>query len=126
MLPILARPSKYTTVLSRYYLYDIKSADDAVWFLKFLSKTGYNSCDEIMDRIIYLFLSRIPDEEYLARLSLLQQKFFGENSAEEYSILTIWSCANLAIINNEENNKNIVKVSVLVSKNLNISVKLCI
>jgi hypothetical protein len=71
-------------------------------------------------------LSRIPDEEYLARLSLLQQKFFGENSAEEYSILTIWSCANLAIINNEENNKNIVKVSVLVSKNLNISVKLCI
>tara|TARA_A100001011_G_scaffold392005_1_gene478655 strand:- start:10 stop:402 length:393 start_codon:yes stop_codon:yes gene_type:complete len=121
---LLARPNKYLNILSRYYLENIRSSIDAVWFLKYLSKTGYISSDDIMDRIYYLFCLNLPNERYLAKISLLQQELFGRNNIEEYSILTIWSCANLAIINNENNKKNLIKVSILVSNNLKINVKL--
>lgn len=120
----LARPNKYLNRLSRYYLENIRSSVDAVWFLKYLSKTGYISSDNIMDRIYYLFCLNLPNESYLAKISLLQQEVFGRNNIEEYSILTIWSCANLAIINNENNKKYLIKVSILVSNSLNIHVKL--
>ena len=120
----LARPNKYLNRLSRYYLENIRSSVDAVWFRKYLSKTGYISSDNIMDRIYYLFCLNLPNERYLAKISLLQQEVFGRNNIEEYSILTIWSCANLAIINNENNKKYLIKVSILVSNSLNIHVKL--
>lgn len=85
-----------------HYLQNINTLNDAVNFLKYLSTNGYNSSDEIMDKIYNLFLLFLPSERYLQKLSILQQSVQGMNNIEDFAMLTIWICANLAIIDNEK------------------------
>ena len=37
----------------RFILNNVKTANDAVWLLKYLSFMGYNSADDIMNRLCY-------------------------------------------------------------------------
>lgn len=85
-----------------HYLKNINTINDAVRFLKYLSTYGYNSSDEIMDKVYSLFLLFLPSERYLQKLSILQQSVQGMNNIEDFAMLTIWICANLAIIDNEK------------------------
>ena len=88
-----------------HQLKNINTSTDAVIFLKYLDHIGYDSPDKIMDKIYNLFLLYLPTEKYLEKLSLIQQSVEGLNNIEDYSLLTIWTCAILAIIDNEEYQK---------------------
>ena len=52
--------------------------------------------------MLYEFLLFLPSERYLQKLSILQQSVQGMNNIQDFAILTIWICANLAIIDNEK------------------------
>lgn len=56
---------------------------------------GYNNSDKIMEKFCYLF----------TLLSLLYEIVTNTNNREEYAILTVWSCANIAIIENRREKK---------------------
>ena len=118
------RPNKYSIYLSKYYVNNIYSTKDAVNLLRFLYINGYNNSDKIMERLCYLFSLSLPSNNYLARLSLLHQTVTNTNNEEEYAILTVWSCANQAIIENEREKNILVKVKFIILDNLNIMVEL--
>jgi len=113
----LAKPDEFI-------LHNIKTANHAIWLLKYLSFIGYRSTDDIMNRLCYLFLLNIPNEKYLANISLLLQSLDKRNNNQEYAILTIWICANLAIIENENNKKGEIKSIITITDNLDIQLKL--
>jgi hypothetical protein len=118
------RPNKYNIHLSKYYINNINCTKDAVQLLRYLYINGYNNCDKIMERLCYLFSLSLPSYNYLAKLSLLHQTVLDTNNEEEYAILTVWSCANQAIIENEREKKVFVKVKFIILNNVNIVVEL--
>lgn len=118
------RPNKYNIELSKYYLNNICCTEDAVQLLNYLDMNGYNNSDKIMDRLCYLFSLSLPNDNYLAKLSLLHQTVINRNNEEEYAVLTLWSCANQAIIENEREKNVFVKVKFIILDNLNIIVEL--
>ena len=118
------RPNKYYMQLSKYYVNNICSTKDAVQLLRYLYMDGYNNSDKIMERLCYLFSLSLPDDNYLAKLSLLHQTLINRNNEEEYAVLTVWSCANQAIIESEREKKFFVKVKFVILDNLNIIVEL--
>ena len=117
-------PNNYNIQLSKYYLNNINSTKDAVQLLRYLCMNGYNNSDKIMERLCYLFSLSLPNDNYLARLSLLHQTVTNTNNREEYAILTVWLCANQAIIENEREKNIFVKVKFIILDNLNIIVEL--
>ena len=118
------RPNKYNIHLSKYYINNIYNTQDAVYLLKILSYNGYNSCDKIMDRLCYLFSRSLPSDNYLAKLSLLYQEVLNTNTINEYAMLTVWSCANQAIIENERDKNVVVKVKLIILDNFKIVVEI--
>ena len=84
----------------RFILNNVKTGNDAVWFLKYLLFMGYKTADGIMNRLCYLFSLEIPNDKYLANISLDRK-----NNNQEYAVMTIWTCANLTIIEDENNKK---------------------
>jgi hypothetical protein len=118
------RPNKYNIYLSKYYINNINCTKDAVQLLRYLYINGYNNSDKIMERLCYLFSLSLPSYNYLAKLSLLHQTVLDTNNEEEYAILTVWSCANQAIIENEREKKVFVKVKFIILNNDNIVVEL--
>lgn len=118
------RPNKYNIHLSKYYVNNISCTNDAVQLLRYLYMNGYNNSDKIMERLCYLFSLSLPNDNYLAKLSLLHQTVINRNNEEEYAVLTVWSCANQAIIENEREKKVFVKVKLIILDNVNIIVEL--
>ena len=111
------RENKYSNFISNCYLSDIKTIQDAVDTLKYITDNGYNSTDKLIERIIYLYSRDLPDYQYLARLSLLHQSVIDTKGIEEYSILTLWNCAIEAIIEEEERKSGYIKIKFIVDNN---------
>lgn len=111
------RENKYSNFISNCYLSDIKTIQDAVDTLKYITDDGYNSTDKLIERIIYLYSRDLPDYQYLARLSLLHQSVIDTKGIEEYSILTLWNCAIEAIIEEEERKSGYIKIKFIVDNN---------
>jgi hypothetical protein len=119
----------YKRVLNNLILYNLKNiytTTDAVTFIKRLAQRGYYSCDQIMEQLCYLYSQYLPTEIDLARLSLLHQSVRGTQGIEEYSILTLWSCAIQSIMEDENKKPSKVRVEILVESPTKIVVKIYI
>ncbi len=88
--------------LLAYYLKHIKTAGDAVNYLKRIAYEGHDTSDKIMERLLYIYSIYLPSEKDLAKLSLLHQSVVDTYGIEEYAVLTIWVCAIQAIIDAEK------------------------
>lgn len=117
------RENKYSNFISNCYLSDIKTIQDAVDTLKYITDNGYNSTDKLIERIIYLYSRDLPDCQYLARLSLLYQSVIDTKGIEEYSILTLWNCAIEAIIEDEERKCGYLKIKFIVNNNAKVNLE---
>ena len=117
------RENKYSNFISICYLSDIKTIQDAVDTLKYLTNNGYNSTDKLIERIIYLYSRDLPNYQYLARLSLLHQSVIDTKGIEEYSVLTLWNCAIEAIIEDEERKSRYIKIKLIVDNNAKVNLE---
>lgn len=93
-------------LMAKYYLNNISKPWHAVKILKLITKEGCICQDSIMDKLCNYYLSNLPTQEYMARLSVLYQSVESTNGMEEYSLLTLLNCANISIIENEKREKD--------------------
>jgi len=117
---------RYQTNIASYYLKKISTVYDAVKFLKLVANEGYSSADALMERLCYLYSQYLPTELDLARLSLLHQSVSGTQGIEEYSTLTIWTCAIQSIMEDENKKQHKVKLDIVVVSPTSVSVLISI
>ena len=55
---------------------------------------------------------------------MLLQSLDRKNNNQEYAVITIWTCANLTIIEDENNKKREIISIITVTENLDIRLKL--
>ena len=74
----------------------VKNIADVIKIVR--NAAAKRSTEELIEYFINDYTVYPPTEKELEILSILQQQYYGLSGAEEYAIITLWSCAIQSII----------------------------